>query len=323
MRAGGLLLGSVLLAALTSPAAAQQFPSKPITLVVPYAPGGNVDISARVLQAGIGDSLGQPIIIENRPGAGGLIAGDYVARSAPDGHTLFVGSNASILLGPMTMPKPPYQWDKVFAPVSSLAVATNMLLVTPKLPAKTVTELVDYAKKNPGKLTLATSSGASINHFLAELLKLKTGITWTEVHYRGNAPAISDLMAGHVDVGLMQLTDSLQHIESGTLRALAVLGPKRAPAVPDVPTIVEAGLPDVQGITFNGLFAPKDTPPAVIDKLSTAIRAALEKKEVVTKLGDLGSEARGSTPQEFTKFLADETAKWNDVMQKANIKVQE
>jgi len=323
MRASGLLLGSILLAALTaSYAAAQQFPSRPITLVVPYAPGGNVDISARVLQAGIGDSLGQPIIIENRPGAGGLIAGDYVARSAPDGHTLFVGSNASILLGPMTMPKPPYQWDKVFAPVSSLAVATNMLLVTPKLPVKTVIELVDYAKKNPGKLTLATSSGASINHFLAELLKLKTGITWTELHYRGNAPAINDLMAGHVDVGLMQLTDSRQHIESGTLRALAVLGPKRAPAVPDVPTIVEAGLPEVQGITFNGLFAPKDTPPAAIDKLSAAIRAALEKKEVVAKLGDLGSEARGSTPQEFTKFLADETEKWTDVMQKANIKVQ-
>jgi tripartite-type tricarboxylate transporter receptor subunit TctC len=322
MRASGLLLGSILVAALTASSAAQQFPSKPITLVVPYAPGGNVDISARVLQAGIGEWLGQPIIIENRPGAGGLIAGDYVARSAPDGHTLFVGSNASILLGPMTMPKPPYQWDKVFAPVSSLAVATNMLLVTPKLPVKTVTELIDYAKKNPGKLTLATSSGASINHFLAELLKLKTGITWTEVHYRGNAPAINDLMAGHVDVGLMQLTDSRQHIESGTLRALAVLGPKRAPAVPDVPTIVEAGLPDVQGITFNGLFAPKDTPPAVIDKLSTAIRAALEKKEVIAKLGDLGSEARGSTPQEFTKFLADETAKWTDVMKKANIKVQ-
>ena len=158
MRAGGLLLGSVLLATLAAPAAAQQFPSKPITLVVPYAPGGNVDISTRILQAGIGDSLGQPIIIENRPGAGGLIAGDYVARSAPDGHTLFVGSNASILLGPMTMPKPPYQWDKVFAPVSSLAVATNMLLVTPKLPVKTVAELVDYAKNNPGKLTLATSS---------------------------------------------------------------------------------------------------------------------------------------------------------------------
>src|SRR6476661_1506550 len=156
MRASGLLLGSILVAALTASSAAQQFPAKPITLVVPYAPGGNVDISTRILQAGIGDALGQPIIIENRPGAGGLIAGDYVARSAPDGHTLFVGSNASILLGPMTMPKPPYHWDQALAPVSSLAFATNMLLATPKLPVKTVAELVTYGKRNPGKLTVAT-----------------------------------------------------------------------------------------------------------------------------------------------------------------------
>jgi len=316
------LLGTIVLSALGAPCAAQQFPSKPITLVVPYAAGGNVDISARVLQTGIGDALGQPIIIENRPGAGGTIAGDYVARSAPDGHTLFVGSNAPILLGPMTMPKPPYRWDQAFAPVSTLAIATNMLLVTPKLPVKSVAELIDYAKTNPGKLTVATSSGASINHFMGALLKLRTGITWTEVHYRGNAPAINDLVAGHVDMGLMQLTDSRQHIESGRLRALAVLGPARAPAVPQVPTIIEAGLPDVQGITFNGLFAPKGTPPAVVEKLSAAIRVALEKKTVADKLGELGSDARGSTPGEFTKFLEQESAKWTEVMQKANIKVQ-
>jgi tripartite-type tricarboxylate transporter receptor subunit TctC len=321
MRAARWIFGLLLLAAAVAPASAQQFPTKPITFVVPYAAGGNVDISTRILQAGIGETLGQPIIVENRPGAGGLVAGDYVARSAPDGYTLFVGSNASILLGPMTMPKPPYRWDQAFAPVSGLAVATNMLLVTPNLPVKTMAELIDYAKKNPGKLTLATSSGASINHFMAELLKLKTGITWTEVHYRGNAPAINDLMAGHVDVGFMQLTDSRSYLESGKLRALAVLGPKRAPAVPDVPTIIEAGLPDVQGITFNGLFAPKGTPPAVVDKLSTAIRTALGKKEVIDRLGELGSDANGSTPTEFTKFLNDETAKWTDVMQKANIKV--
>jgi tripartite-type tricarboxylate transporter receptor subunit TctC len=321
MRAARWIFGLLLLAAAVAPASAQQFPTKPITFVVPYAAGGNVDISTRILQAGIGETLGQPIIVENRPGAGGLIAGDYVARSAPDGYTLFVGSNASILLGPMTMPKPPYRWDQAFAPVSGLAVATNMLLVTPNLPVKTMAELIDYAKKNPGKLTLATSSGASINHFMAELLKLRTGITWTEVHYRGNAPAINDLMAGHVDVGFMQLTDSRSYLESGKLRALAVLGPKRAPAVPDVPTIIEAGLPDVQGITFNGLFAPKGTPPAVVAKLSGAIRTALGKKEVIDRLGELGSDANGSTPEEFTRFLNDETAKWTDVMQKANIKV--
>src|SRR5712672_3796792 len=145
------MVRALLLAALAAPASAQQFPTRPIVLVVPYAAGGNVDISTRALQSGLGASLGQPVLIENRPGAGGTLAGDYVARSAPDGHTLFVGSNASILLGPMTMPKPPYQWDKAFAPVSGLAVATNMLLVTPKLPVKTVAELIDYSKKNPGK----------------------------------------------------------------------------------------------------------------------------------------------------------------------------
>jgi len=180
---------------------------------------------------------------------------------------------------------------------------------------------VAHAKANPGKLTLATSSIASINHFLGELLKLKTGMTWTEVHYRGNAPAITDLVAGHVDIGLQQLTDSRQYIEAGKLRALAVLGPKRVAAAPGIPSIVEAGLPDVQGITFNGVFAPKGTPPAVIEKLSAAIREALKKKSVIDKLAELGSDARGSTPAEFTQFLEQESRKWTDVMKQANIKV--
>jgi tripartite-type tricarboxylate transporter receptor subunit TctC len=322
MRTRRWLLASLPLAALAAPSVAQQFPSRPITLVVPYAAGGNVDISTRILQAGIGNSLGQPIIIENRPGAGGTIAGEYVARAAPDGTTLFVGSNGPIMFGPMTMPKPPYQWDKAFAPVSTLAFATNMLLVRPTLPVQSLAELIEYSKKNPGKLTLATSGGVSINHFLAELLKLKTGITWTEVHYRGNAPAISDLVAGHVDVGFQQLTDSRTYIEAGKLRALAVLGPTRAAPIPDVPTSTEAGFPDVQGITFNGVFAPKATLEAVVGKLSATIRTALENPEVLQKLAALGSEARGSTPEEFARFLQQETVKWTDVMQKANIKVQ-
>jgi len=321
MRVRFWLAAGLLLCA--APAAAQQFPSKPIVMVVPYAAGGNVDVSARILQSGIGDTLGQPILIENKPGGGGTIAGDYVARAEADGHTLFVGSNGPIMLGPMTMPKPPYQWDKVFVPISTLAVATNMLLVRPTLPVRSVAELVDYAKKNPGKLTLATSSGASINHFMAELLKLKAGIEWTEVHYRGNAPAINDMIAGHVDLGFQQLVDSLQHIQSGKLRALAVLGPKRVAAVPDVPTIAEAGFPDVQGVTFNGLFAPRGTPQPVVEKLSAAIRAALQKQSVVDQLASLGSEARGNTPEEFSRFLVDETRKWTEVMKQANIKVSE
>ena len=317
------IVRALLFAAFASPASAQQFPTKPIVLVVPYAAGGNVDISARALQAGLGNSLGQPVLVENRPGAGGTIAGDYVARSAPDGHTLFVGSNGPVMLGPMTMPKPPYQWQQVFAPVSTLAVATNTLVVRPTLPVKSVAELVEYLHNNPGKLTVAADSVASINHFMGELLKIKSGITWTEIHYRGNAPAVTDLVAGHVDIGILQLVDTAQQLQAGKLRALAVLGPTRAPSLPDVPTIAEAGYPDVQGVTFNGVFAPKATPRAVIDKLSAAIRVALAKMEVVDHLAILGSSARGSTPEEFTEFLEQESKKWNNVMKQANIKVTE
>ena len=323
MRSLRVVLSTVFLTVLIQPAAAQSFPSKPITMVVPYAPGGNVDVTARVLQAAIGDALGQPVVIENRPGGAGLIAGDYVARADPDGHTLFVGSNGPIILGPLTMARPAYQWEQAFAPVSSLAIATNMLLVRPSLPVRSVKELVDYAKQNPNKLTLATSSIASINHFLGELFKLKAGITWTEVHYRGNALAINDLIAGHVDVGFQQLVDAAQHLRSGKLRALAVPGKVRAAAVPDVPTMADAGYPEVDGVTFNGIFAPKATPRPVIERLSGVVRAALQKQNAIDQLAALGSQARGSTPEEFGRFLQDETRKWGELVRAANIKSPE
>jgi tripartite-type tricarboxylate transporter receptor subunit TctC len=317
------IVRALLLAALAAPAGAQQFPTRPIVLVVPYAAGGNVDISARALQAGLGDSLGVPIVVENRAGAAGTLAGQYVARAAPDGHTLLVGSNGPIMLGPMTMPTPPYQWQQAFAPVSTLALATNTLVVRPSLPARSMAELVAYSRGNPGKLTVAVDSIASINHFMAELLRLKSGMTWTEVHYRGNAPAVTDLIAGNVDVGFFQLVDTAAHLQAGTLRALAILGATRAPSLPEVPTIGEAGYPDVQGVTFNGVFAPKATPRPVVDKLSAAIRAALARPEVADRLAALGSTARGSTPEEFASFLQQETDKWTDVMKRANIKVTE
>jgi tripartite-type tricarboxylate transporter receptor subunit TctC len=312
-----------ILLALTAPAAAQPFPTKPITMVVPYAPGGNVDVTTRVLQAAIGDALGQPILVENRPGGGGLIAGDYVARSEPDGHTLLVGSNGPVILGPLTMAKPAYQWERAFAPVSSLAIATNLLVVRPSLPVKSVQEVVDYARANPGKLTLATSTIASINHFLGELFKLKAGISWTEVHYRGNALIINDLLAGHVDASFLQLVDAAAHLQSGKLRALAVPGKARAPTLTDVPTMAEAGFPEVEGVTFNGIFAPRSTPRAVVDRLSAAVRTALEKKPTIDQLAALGSQARGSTPEEFTGFLQAETTKWGELVKAANIKSSE
>lgn len=313
----------ILAAAFATVAAAQSWPSRPITFLVPYAAGGNVDISARMLQTAIGDTLGQPIIVENRVGAGGLIAGEAVARSAPDGHTVFIGANGAVMLGPMTMAKPPYHWKDVFAPVSILAVATNVMTVRPTFPAKTVAELVAYAKANPGKLTIGNSGGTSINHFMGELFKLEAGITWAEVHYRGNAPAINDLVAGHVDMGLQQLSDTLQHIQGGKLTPLAVLGPKRSPQIPGVPTMAEAGYPTVQGLTWNGLLVPKATPSGVVDQLSAAVRRALAKPDVQEKFAALGSEATGNTPAEFLAFLEAEQAKWSRVMKDAKIKLNE
>ncbi len=308
-------------ALVASSAAAQTWPTKPITFVVPYAPGGNVDTAARILQAALGNALGQPIIIENRAGAGGIIAGDYVAKSPPDGHIVFMGSNGNVMLGPMTMAKPPYQWDLVFTPVSMVSVATNVLTVRSSLPAKTIPQLVAYAKESPGRLTLGNSGGASINHFMGELFRLRAGITWTEVAYRGNAPAVADLVAGHVDMGVQSLVETLGHIEAGKLNALAVLGPKRSPAIPNVPTMAEAGFPDVQGETWNGLFVPKATPAAIVAKLSEAVQKALASPMAIEKLGALGSEPRGNSPEQFKAYLEADFAKWSAVMKQANIKV--
>jgi tripartite-type tricarboxylate transporter receptor subunit TctC len=195
-----------------------------------------------------------------------------------------------------------------------------LLLVRPSLPVKSVQELIDYARKNPNKLTLATSSVASINHFLGELLKREAGITWTEVHYRGNALAINDLLAGHVDVGFQQLVDAAQHLQTGKLRALAVPGQTRAPGIPDVPTMAEAGFPAVEGVTFNGIFAPKNTPRPVVERLSEVIRTALAKPAAIEQLAALGSRAQGSTPEEFTRFLQEESRRWGELVKAANIK---
>lgn len=317
----GLLGASI--AALSGPADAQQWPTKTITFVVPYVAGGNVDVSTRILQTAIGESLGRPIIVENRSGAGGFIAGEYVARATPDGHTVLIGANGPIYLGPMTVANPPYHWATAFQPVSGLAIATNTLVIRPTLPANTLAEFLAHAKANPGKLTLATSSGVSINHFMSELLKLRAGVSWAEVHYRGNAPAVNDLVAGHVDLGFQQLVDTLQFIQSGKLKVMAVLGPKRADALPNVPTIAESGYPDVQGITWNGLFVPKATPRAVVDRLSEVVRTALSTPSVKERLAAVGSETHPSTPDQFSAFIAAEEAKWRAVIKEANIKVHQ
>ena len=320
MRLVSWLSAAAVVAALASPAQAQTFPTKPITFVIPYQPGGNVDVAARIVQKAIGDSLGQPIVIENKPGGAAMLAGDFVQRSEPDGHTLLVGANGPIVYGSLTLANPPYHWETAFAPVSSVWTAATVLVVRASLPVKSVKEMIEFAKTAP-KFSLATGGAASINHMASELLQLRAGVRWSQIHYRGNAPAMNDLIGGHVDAGFGQLSDSLQHIQSGKLRALAVLGKKRIAVLPDVPTMEEAGYGGIEAENFVGILAPKKTPSVVVDKLSAAVREALAQKAVVDQVAAMGGEARGSTPEEFTRFLQAETARWTEVVQKAQIRI--
>lgn len=302
-------------------ARAQDFPSRPITFVVPYPPGGNVDVSARILQKQIGNALGQQIIVENKPGGSGFIAGEYVARSKPDGHTLFVASNGPLVLGPLIATKPPYRWDQVFVPISSLSFTPTLLLVRKDFPAKTVKEFLNYARQHSGEMTVGFGGVGSINNLVSEMMQQVAGVKWIGVNFRGNAPLMTDLIGAHVDAGFSQPVDALAHIQSGNIRVLAVIADARVPTLPDVPTMAEAGYPTMSGLTFNGLLAPKGTPQATIDKISKVVQEALKDKDAIDRFLALGSEARGSSPAEFTKFLTDQTAIWSDVVKKGNIHV--
>lgn len=315
------LLGLVAASGLTGVADAQTYPSRPITFIIPYPPGGNVDVSARILERAIGNALGQAVIVENKPGGAGFIAGNYVLRAQRDGQTLFVASNGPILLGPLITKNPPYHWQDSFVPISLISVTPTLLLVRKDFPAKTVSEFVDYARKNPGKVTVGFGGVGSINNLVSELMQQVTDAKWLGVNFRGNAPLMTDLIGNHVDAGFIQPVDALPHITSGAVRVLAVIADRRMDQLPDVPTMAEAGYPNVTGLTFNGLFAAKGTPPAVIDTLSKAVQEALRKPDAIAAFKKLGSEARPSTPAEFTTFMTEQTAIWTKVVEKAHIQI--
>jgi tripartite-type tricarboxylate transporter receptor subunit TctC len=303
-------------------AEAQDFPSRPITFIVPYPPGGNVDVSARILQNAIGGALGQPIIIENKPGGAGFIAGQFVARSKPDGYTLFVASNGPILLGPMISTNPPYHWNDAFVPISSLSFAPTLLLVRKNFPVKNVKEFLAYAREHSQQVTVGFGGVGSINNLVSEMMQQVTGVKWVGVNFRGNAPLMNDLIGEHVDAAFIQPIDALPQVQSGTIRVLAVIAEKRLASLPNVPTMKEAGFPTIVGLTFSGLFAPKGTPQSTVNKLSKTFDEALKKPSAIKQFDKLGSQALGSTPEEFTKFMTDQTAIWSEVVKKGNIHIE-
>jgi tripartite-type tricarboxylate transporter receptor subunit TctC len=306
--------------ALGLPAQAQKWPEKPVKLVVPYPPGGNVDTAARILGDGLAKALGQPFVIENKAGAGGMIAGEYVAKSAPDGYTFFVGANGPILFSPLIFGRAPYQWDRDFAPVSSISFTPLVLQVHPSVAAKTLKELIDSAKAKPGALTMASPGAGTTNHLVSELLQQMSGAKWTTVHYKGNAPATTDLLGGQVQFNFDQVSVSLPFIKQGKVRALAVTTAKRYPSLPDVPTFIESGYANFEAATFTGVLAPAGTPKEIISRLAGAMAGVLKEKAVVDKFDALGAESRGSTPEEFAGYLRKEYDTWAPVIRAAKIK---
>ena len=298
------------------------YPDKPIRFVVPFAPGGGTDIIARTLGVEISKDLGQPVIVDNKPGAGTLIGTDNVAKSAPDGYTVLIASPSSILVNPLLMPKLGYDAKRDLVPVSKVSSSPLVVAVNPSLGATTLRELIDAAKRQPGKLNFASSGNGSAPHLAAVHFMRLAGVEMVHVPYKGGGPAVQALLAGDTQLSFATPPSVLPLVQAGRLRALAITSRNGSALVPGVPGMVEAGLPDVQGITFNGVFAPKATPADTVGKLSVTIRKALDNPDVVQKLAALGSEGRGSTPEEFAKFLQRESAKWTDVMQKANINVQ-
>jgi len=307
----------------TGPAIAQDtWPAKPIRIVVPYPPGGNVDGAARIIAQDLQKALGQPIVVENKAGAGGLIAGESVAKAEPDGYTLFLAANGPLLFSPTIFNRPVYHWQKNFVPISTVSLTPLLIQVHPSVNAKTVPELLALAKTNPKAVTMASPGAGTTNHLLSEMLQKATGVQWTTVHYKGNAPATNDLLGGQVQFNFDQVSVAQAFIKDGRTRALAVVAPKRVPWLPNVPTLEEQGIKGVEGQTFTGLLAPAGTPPAVISKLNAALKTVLETKAIQDRFFQAGAEATWMSTQQFSTYLQKEEDTWIPIIKAANITAQ-
>ncbi len=315
----GAAVGTALFAAAGQ---AQDYPSKPIKILVPTAPGGIADQIARIISQHLTDSAKQTVVVENRTGGGGAIAADAVAKSPPDGYTILLGLHATNAILPLLNPKLGYDPTKDFAQVIHVGTFPNLLVVNAKVPVSTVAELVDYAKKNPGKVSYASQGNGSSGHMMGEQFKLVTGTDIVHVPYRGAAPAVQDLVAGQVQMMFDTVTLQAPQLEAGNTRALAITAMQRLTTLPNVPTMSEAGFPDVQGGAWFGVFAPAGTPPAAVNWLNAEVKKAFASPEVREKFQKQGAQLMLGSPAEFTAFVASESKRWGDVIKKADIKIE-
>jgi tripartite-type tricarboxylate transporter receptor subunit TctC len=294
------------------------YPDHPIKFIVPVAPGGVTDVVARVLASQLQQSLGQPVIVENRAGGSGIPAAELVTHAKADGYTLFMGTIGTLTVNPSVFPNLSYDPAKDFVPVSLVASAPTVLVVNPSVPARSVRELIEYAKAHPGALNYASFGNATSPHLAGELFKSLAGVQIVHIPYKGGAPAMTDLLGGRVQMMFDNIITSLPHVKEGKLRALAVTAPTRSKLMPDVPTMAEAGLPGQEVSGWVGLVAPAGTPPEVVSKLSSEIARILRDPDTQSKI--VGTEAIGSTPEEFGSFMRAEAAKWARLVKEANIR---
>ncbi len=314
-----LTSGFMLLAAWPWPAMAQEYPTRPIRLIVPYPPGGSADILARMLEQKLGAQLRQPVVVDNKPGAGTAIGAEFVARSAPDGYTLLLGTISSQAMNP-ALARVGYDPATDFAAIAPLATIPFVLDVHAAVPATTVQALVAYAKAHPGQLNYASAGNGTSNHLAGALFNDMAGTDLTHVPYKGSAPALQDVVAGRVQVMFDLVTTSLPMLKSGAVRGLAVTSATRVPTLPDIPTMREAGFPNYEVTAWFGLFAPAGTPTAIIARLHDDVQKALAAPDLKERLAKLGMEPMAGTPRQFAKLVADDVVKWRGVVQSAGIK---
>jgi len=303
-------------------AAADTYPTKPIRIIVPFPPGGPADALARIVGDRLGAALGQSVVVDNRPGAGGNIGMELGAKAAPDGHTLVLAPAGNLTVNPFLYRNVPYDVGRDFVPVTVIAAVPNVLVVNPQVPAKDLAELIAYAKANPGKLNFSSPGAGSGAHLAGELLKSSAGIDLVHVPYNGIAPAVTAVVAGDVQMMFAAAPTALPQVTAGKLRAIAVASPKRIAGAPALPTLDEAGLPGFDVTSWYSIVAPAGTPPAVVDRLQREIARALESPDVKAKLVGLGAEPVANSPADFAAMIKVETAKWGKIVKDANIRAE-
>ena len=321
VKAPARILASLALALVASAAHAQTFPGKPIRIVIGFPPGGTIDVVTRLLAPKLSEAFGQPVVVDNRPGANGVLATDMVAKSPPDGHTIFIGTLGNLSLNPIVYSNLPFSMDKDLVPVTQVASVAFMMIANPSVPFKTVPDLIAYAKANPGKVNYSSSGNGSTPQLAGELFNTLAGVKTTHIPYKGAAPAVADLIGGQVQLSYDAVATSVPHINAGRLRGIAVTGPKRVPMLPDTPAVAET-VPGYEVVNWFGMVVPAGTPREAVNRWRSEIVKAMGIPEIRDKMIGLGTDPVGSTPEEFAAFLSAENAKWTRVVKEASIRVE-